>query len=59
MAPNCVTAVADGTYPTVFNNDTVDGLFGVTAPIVLDELHPFSAGDVVQAVEVPKATSPA
>jgi hypothetical protein len=31
----CAKAIADGTYPTVFNNapSTVDGSFGVTAPI--------------------------
>ena len=34
----CATAVADGTYPTVFNNDGPDGSFGVTSPIFLDNL---------------------
>jgi hypothetical protein len=34
----CGTAIADGTYPTVFNNDTSDGSFGVTSPIFLDSL---------------------
>jgi hypothetical protein len=34
----CNTAVADGTYPTVFNNDTADGSFGVTSPIFLDDI---------------------
>jgi hypothetical protein len=34
----CGTAVADGTYPTVFNNDGPDGSFGVTSPIVLDSI---------------------
>jgi hypothetical protein len=39
----CTTAIADGTYPTVFNNNsfnrtTVDGSFGVTSPIFLDNL---------------------
>ncbi len=41
-------AVADGSYPYVFNNATnpadnyatVDGSFGVTSPIYLDELTP-------------------
>jgi phosphodiesterase/alkaline phosphatase D-like protein len=32
------TAVADGTYPGVFANDTVDGSFGVTSPIYLQQL---------------------
>jgi hypothetical protein len=34
----CNAAIADGTYPTVFNNDTADGSFGVTAPIFLDNI---------------------
>ena len=34
----CATAVADGTYPTVFNNDGPDGSFGITSPIFLDSL---------------------
>ncbi|MBV8430331.1 MAG: hypothetical protein JO244_04165, partial [Solirubrobacterales bacterium] len=37
---NCVTAVADGTYPQVFNNALVDGSFGVTSRIFLDEMTP-------------------
>ena len=34
----CGTAVADGTYPTVFKNDGPDGSFGVTSPIFLDNI---------------------
>ncbi|MGA3294893.1 MAG: hypothetical protein ABSE45_13030 [Candidatus Acidiferrales bacterium] len=34
----CNTATADGTYPTVFNNDKADGSFGVTSPIFLDNI---------------------
>ena len=34
----CGVAVADGTYPTVFNNDGPDGSFGITSPIFLDNL---------------------
>jgi hypothetical protein len=34
----CNAAIADGTYPTVFNNDTADGSFGVTSPIFLDNI---------------------
>jgi len=48
----CGTAVAPGTYPIVFNNDASDGSFGVTEPIVLDELNPHS-GRLVKAVTVP------
>jgi hypothetical protein len=38
---NCVTAIADGSYPDVFNNDQVDGSFGVTSRVFLDELTPW------------------
>jgi hypothetical protein len=34
----CNAAIADGTYPTVFNNDTADGSFGVTSAIFLDNI---------------------
>jgi hypothetical protein len=34
----CANATADGTYPTVFNNNKVDGSFGVTSPIFLDNI---------------------
>jgi hypothetical protein len=34
----CSSAVADGTYPTVFNNNGADGSFGVTSPIFLDNI---------------------
>jgi hypothetical protein len=62
LPPNCATAnpayvtcepaVAPGSYPIVFNNDAADGSFGVTEPIVLDELNPYS-GQLVKAVPVP------
>jgi len=54
VAPNCVTANANGTYPTVFNNDQVDGSFGITAKIMLDELH--LDGRPVQSLEVPNSS---
>jgi hypothetical protein len=53
-AGNCVTAVADGTYPTVFNNAPVDGSFGVTTKAVLDELRP--DGDFVQSLDIPNSS---
>ena len=31
-------AIADGTFPNVFKNETPDAAFGVTAPIFLDQL---------------------
>jgi hypothetical protein len=48
----CGTAVAPGTYPIVFNNDAPDASFGVTEPIVLDELNP-QTGREIKAVTVP------
>ncbi len=50
---NCVAAVADGTYPYVFNNDTADGSFGITSRIFLDEINP--AGHVIRSIEVPNS----
>ena len=46
LPPNCPStatcgtqgATNDGTYPGVWNNDTVDGSFGVTSPIFLDQI---------------------
>jgi hypothetical protein len=48
----CGTAVAPGTYPLVFNNDGPDPSFGVTQPVVLDEIQPGN-GDLVTSVTVP------
>jgi hypothetical protein len=36
--PGGGTAVANGTYPDVFNNATPDGSFGITSPIFLQEI---------------------
>jgi len=38
--PGGGTAVNDGTYPNVFNNETPDASFGVTSSIYLDEMNP-------------------
>jgi phosphodiesterase/alkaline phosphatase D-like protein len=35
-----LTAIANGSYPNVFNNDTVDGSFGVSSPVFLEQLTP-------------------
>ncbi len=51
----CTTAVAPGTYPVVFNNDSVDGSFGVTQPIVLDQLNPTN-GQMVSSLTVPNSS---
>ncbi len=49
---SCGTAVANGNdFPSVFNNDSVDGFFGVTSPVYLDELTPW--GEHVATIAVP------
>jgi hypothetical protein len=47
----CAKAVADGTFPTVFNNNVADGSFGVTSPIFLDSLS--TDGDRLGTFAVP------
>ncbi len=47
----CGTAVASGDYPYVFNNDQVDGFFGVTSPITLLELTRW--GQQIGSIRVP------
>jgi hypothetical protein len=54
VAPNCVTATADGSYPNVWNNDAADASFGITAKIVLDQLRP--SGELVNSLEVPNSS---
>jgi hypothetical protein len=50
----CVKATAGGTYPTVFNNAIVDGSFGITSKIILDQLTPF--GWWISSLEVPNSS---
>ena len=52
----CVTAVAGGDYPYVFNNASVDGNFGITSKIVLLELDP--DGREAASIAVPNSTQP-
>src|SRR3974390_3038282 len=55
LPPNCAqtqagcngTATNDGTSPTVWNNNLVDGSFGITAKIFLDQYTP--AGSFVNS----------
>ena len=49
----CATAVANGDYPFVFNNDTVDGSFGVTSRLFLREITPW--GDTRDVIRVPSS----
>jgi hypothetical protein len=47
----CGDAIVDGTYPTVFENDSSDGSFAVSAPIFLDNIT--SDGQWLQTLPVP------
>jgi hypothetical protein len=51
IGSNCVAATNDGSYPGVWNNDHVDGSFGITAPIFLDQITP--NGHYLDTVPVP------
>jgi len=50
---NCVSAVADGTFPFIFNNAPVDGSFGITSRIFLDQITPW--GFPIDTLEVPNS----
>ncbi len=50
---NCVTAVSNGKFPYIFNNAPVDGSFGITSRIYLDQITPW--GWPVNSLEVPNS----
>jgi hypothetical protein len=52
----CATANNDASYPGVWNNDLVDGSFGVTSPIFLEQLTP--SGHQVNTLRVPLPNGP-
>jgi hypothetical protein len=52
-AANCVSAVANGTFPYIFNNAPVDGSFGITSRIFLDQITPW--GFPINTLEVPNS----
>jgi len=62
LPPNCQATQAgcsgkatyDGTYPLVWNNDTVDSSFGITSKILLDQYTP--AGQFLNSLEVPNSS---
>jgi hypothetical protein len=65
LPPNCVaasgscttpltTAISDGTYQYVWNNNSVDGSFGITSKIFLDQITP--SGSLVTSLEVPNSS---
>jgi uncharacterized protein (TIGR03437 family) len=45
-------ATVNGTYPGVWANEAVDGSFGVTSPIFMDQLNP-TTGAVINTLPVP------
>lgn len=53
-ADPCAAAAVSSAYPYVFNNDTVDGSFGITSKIYLDQITPF--GFVLTSLEVPNSS---
>jgi hypothetical protein len=50
----CAAAINNGTYPFVFNNDTIDASFGITSKIFLDQITP--GGFVLDSLEVPNSS---
>jgi hypothetical protein len=50
----CAAAINNGTYPFVFNNDTIDASFGITSKIFLDQITPW--GFVLDSLEVPNSS---
>lgn len=51
--PTPVTAVTDGTYPYVFNNNRIDGSFGISSKIFLDQMT--RDGKFLGTLEVPNS----
>jgi hypothetical protein len=51
ILPTGVVAIADGGYPEVFNNATVDSSFGIISPIFLLELT--DSGQVLGSLPIP------
>jgi hypothetical protein len=50
------TATYNGSYPLVWNNDSVDGSFGITSAIFLDQMSP--SGWLINTLEVPNSAQP-
>jgi hypothetical protein len=50
----CVLATDGGTYPNVWNNALVDGSFGITSKIVLDQVT--REGALINSLEVPNSS---
>lgn len=62
LPPNCQqtqagcsgNATYNGSYPLVWNNNLVDGSFGITAKVFLDQYTP--AGVLINSLEVPNSS---
>ena len=50
----CVAATNNGTFPYVFNNALVDGSFGITSKLYLDQITPW--GFVLDSLEIPNSS---
>jgi hypothetical protein len=55
LLPNNSASTSDGTFPGVFNNETPDGSFGVTSPVLVDQLTP--TGGLLRTLNVTNAIS--
>ena len=53
--PNGADSVVDGSYPSVWGNETPDAAFGVTSPIFLDQIT--KSGTLVSSVALTTAVS--
>jgi len=55
--PGGGTAVANGTYPSVFDNDSVDSSFGVTSPIIIKKYRIATPDFLIEedSVKVPES----
>jgi hypothetical protein len=61
LPPNCEetkggcsgAATNDGTYPFVWNNALIDGSFGITSAIILDQITP--SGTLINSLDVPSS----
>ena len=50
----CAAATNNGTFPYVFNNALVDGSFGITSKLYLDQITPW--GFVLDSLEIPNSS---
>jgi hypothetical protein len=50
----CVTATASGEYPDVWNNALIDGSFGITSKIVIDQMR--RDGRLISSLDVPNSS---